>query len=1216
MGPEQASKLLELEDKLAKIRGQSTSKLENQKHIAIILAAIEENINEQEAINKNIVNYLISLMSLLDQTIDTETAAIKDLQLATSTMYLLDIIFHYTPKKILKSRFADILIKVAPCITDEKANAPLIKSALGCLEALLIAQDTQTWNNTQNLKVTPTRGLDGLLELSLDPRPKVRKRAQDAITNILKNPPPGPTAEHVASPLISAFAINALVSILDESATISNKKLRAMGGASELNSKIIHILKLLSNIISTNQWPTAHVEKLCDLLLEVCKTSDQFLVSNSFNCFEVLFQSMAESSVSSGLAENKFMKALDVIFSLKPSQNDTHLAAAWIAVVAKGISTYAIHDPLKCFVKIPEVFRTLSFYLSSEIPDIYFSAAQCLIAIVTDAIKSEILLYPPSVSAEHFEAVDEVIQELSEIFVDLLSIKYTHCAKAVLNVLTATFKKLKYRANPDFIKPLEIVGSWRTDEQNFLDLRSEAENVIGGAIEAIGVDAVLGCLPLNLISPSTSKPGRAWLLPILRDSIQNSTLNTFFKEFLPLIKHFESQFDKFGKESVQLKVYQTVVDQIWSLLPPFCDLPTDLTEAFSDEVAAELSGLLYSHVELRTTICRALRNLVESNLVYQKNSTTDSLLLQHFSIESATNSLEYLSTKSSNMLAVLFNVYTQTAPNARGYILETIDSYLQITKKEDLAQTFNNVCGLLNTALQEEAKKNNNEMSATLLDLVIAMVKYVPPSSYGALFAIFNSIVNSENALFQKRAYRIIHKLSEIEEGSDAITNFISDIENVMLNSASTVHTSSKSARLAAIRTLVNLLPPTQLGFIVQVVAEVILCTKDVNEKSRETAFEILIQMANKMDSSEGVIKLSCIPNYDPNTPDQPSSVAEFFRIISAGLIGESQHMVSATITAYSCLVFEFKDKVDVDVLLEIYDTIELYLTSNSREIVKSAIGFAKVCCLGLNDEVMKPKVPELLPKLLRWSHEHTGHFKAKVKHIIERLIRRFGYDYIESIFPEEDLRLLANIRKSRNRSIRKRDEGEEEAPAQAAPSNKSSRFMSALDEALYSSEEESEDEDKNNTKSDRRKKGSKQFIVESKETPLDLLDSQTLAHISSTRPKSNKNERRRIVDDEVFSFDAEGKLVMKNDRRRGENNNEDPLEAITSGVNAYLDAVKQGPVKGQKNRLKFKKGSRAGNDDDFSDDEQETKLPKTKPAEKGRIGKKSNGRFKNKRRL
>lgn len=145
MEAEQVAHLLELEDKLSKIRLQITSKLENQKHIAIILTAVEENIQDQATndTSKNIVNYMISFMSLLDQAMNPQTHAIQDLQLATSATYLLDIIFHYSPKKLLSSKFTEILTKVAPCITDEKAGAPLIRSAIGCLESLLIAQDAQ-----------------------------------------------------------------------------------------------------------------------------------------------------------------------------------------------------------------------------------------------------------------------------------------------------------------------------------------------------------------------------------------------------------------------------------------------------------------------------------------------------------------------------------------------------------------------------------------------------------------------------------------------------------------------------------------------------------------------------------------------------------------------------------------------------------------------------------------------------------------------------------------------------------------------------------------------------------------------------------------------------------------------------------------------------------------------------------------------------------------
>lgn len=1217
MDQDQVAHLLELEDKLSHIRSQINSKLNNQKHIAIILTAVEENIDEQQATNKNIVNYLISFMSLLDQATNPETHEIIELQLATSATYLLDILFKYTPKALLRSKFAEMLTKIAPCITDEKSQAPLIKSAVGCLESLLIAQDSQSWNNTQNLSITPTRGLSGLLELSLDPRPKVRKRAQDAISNILSNPPPSPTAEHVAAPIVAEFTINALASAMDEASSVSNKKLKAQGGSNEFNTKIIHILKLVSKILSTKQWPSSRIDALCDVLLEISKSSDEFLVSSSFQCFESLFQSIAESTASSGLVENKFLKVLDVIFSLKPSNNDMNLANTWISVVGKGMSTYAKYQPLTCFMKLPDVFNIMGFYLASETPEVYKSASKCLNTILNDTVQEDLLLYPPAVDEKTFETVDNVISSLADVFVEFLSIKYVHCAKEILAVLTTGFNKFTLRCNPDFLKPLAIVGEWRTNEDNFLDFKIESEIAIGAAISAIGPDTVTSILPMNLKSNSPSQPGRAWLIPLVRDFTKHSKLAIFVNQFLPLISFFESKIEGMEKESVQAKVFQTVIDQVWSTLPSFCELPEDLRTSFTDEFAAELSSLLYSNVGLRPTICRAFKNLVESNSSYVSGSIETHLLLQQqFPRVEADENLVYLSSKASNLLAVLFNVYTQTAPNARGYILETIESILKITIAEDLEKTFNNVCALLKGAFEEEAngrevKNGGVRMSATLLDIVVAMTKYVPVQCYGALFALFNTTVNSTDALTQKRSYRIITKLSELEKGSEAIQNYIANIEDVMIQSANTVQTSSKAARLQALKTLIDMIPVDHLGFIVQVVPEVILATKDVNEKTRESAFETLIKMTQRMSDPNGVIILCQIPGYDPTIPNQTSSISEFFKIISAGLIGESQHMVSATITAYSCLVFEFRDQVSTEVLLDIYDTIELYLTSNSREIVKSAIGFAKVCCLGLPEEMIKPKIPAILPKLLRWSHEHTGHFKAKVKHIIERLIRRFGYDFIDQNFPEEDKRLLANIRKTRNRNKRKgTDEVNLPEVNSADTAKKGSRFMSALDEVLYESSEEDASDEEGNPNQRRSKK----FIVESKENPLDLLDAQTLSHISSTRPKKFDKGSRRTVKDDVVSFDAEGRMVVDNEDGKTEEQN-DPLKAITSGINAYLEAVEHGPIRGQKNRLKFKKGNRAGNDETFSDDEAESKLVK-KIEGKNRKSVKKGGKFKSRKKL
>ncbi|CCK70004.1 mRNA-binding protein RRP12 KNAG_0D02550 [Huiozyma naganishii CBS 8797] len=1233
MDADQVAKFLELDEKLSKVRSQATSKLLNQKTIAITLVAVEENISnfDTNEPGKNLINYLIAFLSLLDTATDAE-GNIQNYEVATSAVYLLDILLHYTPNQLLRSKFIDILTKVAPYVViDTEEHSMLIRSAIGCLEALLVAQDAQAWNNTHNLAITPRRALQGLLELSLDHRPKIRKRALESISVILSSPPAAPTSEHVASLGIADFVMASWQTAINELSQMGKKKKKNQQQDEDaLSNDVIKLNKLINTVVSTGQWPSKYMEPLCDYLLEIIKSSNQYLVASTFQCFENLFQSIADFSTKA--SEAKYLLILDTIFSMKPANSDTHLASAWMAVIVKAMSTYASIQPLNCFERLPKVFEVFAAYLQSDSKEIAYSASQSLIGILTESVKDELLLR----KYERVQKVDKIVGQLSKRFVDFLSVRYANSANEVLQVIAVAYQKFGYKSAKSIVDPLVIVDKWRNNEKHahYMELQGGIELVVGSAITAMGPDVVLRILPLNLTN--NQQPGRAWLLPLLRDYTKHAKLSTFVTELTPVIKSFTEKIAPIADtESIQLKIFQTILDQLWSTLPHFTELPSDLRTAFTDEFAQELCSLMYSNVELRTTICHSLKVLVESNLAYTQNSLEAPLLLQEvFPVEETVKNLEYLTSKAVNLLAVLFNVYTQTAPNTRGYILETIESLLKITTPVDLEKTFNNVCTLLKDAMEKEAKlsgsnRSGTQLTSTLLDIIITMVKYLPETSYAALFSIFDITIKSTNTLVQKRAYRIINKLSELDPGSTSILEHIRSIKDTMVSNAETVQTASRSARLTAIKTLIKLLPLDQLDFIVKIVAEVILSTKDVNEKTREAAFDILLLMGHKMQEQGGVIRMV---NENGLEDMQPSSVGEFFKIISVGLIGESQHMVSSTITAFACLLFEFKESLPGDIILEVYDTIELYLTSNSREIVKSAIGFTKVCVLGLPVEMMRSKIPGLLVNLLRWSNEHTGHFKQRVKHIIERLIRRFGYDFIAEHFPESDMKLLANIRKIRNRSKRETGADSEILLPDVA---KGPKFMSAFDEAIYDSASDTEDrgDAEQETAGKGKRQASQKYIVEkSGDNPLDLLDSETLAHISTTRPKKFQKGKKGTISDDMFNFDAEGKLVMKGAPAagaRGQSQNrddgeEDPLKSVTNGINAYLEAVKQGPVRGQKNKLKFK--NRAGQDAEsqgFSDDEDNRKTLGAKPQgnrvgkkQGGRQGGKQGGKFKSRRKL
>ena len=106
----------------------------------------------------------------------------------------------------------------------------------------------------------------------------------------------------------------------------------------------------------------------------------------------------------------------------------------------------------------------------------------------------------------------------------------------------------------------------------------------------------------------------------------------------------------------------------------------------------------------------------------------------------------------------------------------------------------------------------------------------------------------------------------------------------------------------------------------------------------------------------------------------------------------------------------------------EIFTTMLVFVSSANREIVKSVLGFIKLSIHTMPADLLRPHLQDLVPALLRWSHDHKNHFKAKVRHIFERMIRRFGWEDVYSCAGEEEAKkVLVNIKKRKDRAKRKK---------------------------------------------------------------------------------------------------------------------------------------------------------------------------------------------------
>ena len=118
----------------------------------------------------------------------------------------------------------------------------------------------------------------------------------------------------------------------------------------------------------------------------------------------------------------------------------------------------------------------------------------------------------------------------------------------------------------------------------------------------------------------------------------------------------------------------------------------------------------------------------------------------------------------------------------------------------------------------------------------------------------------------------------------------------------------------------------------------------------------------------------------------------------------------------------------------EILATMLVFLSSTNREIVKSILGFVKLVIHTLPANLIRPHLKDLVPALLGWSHDHKNHFKVKVRHIFERMLRRFTWEEIYSFaVTDEASKVLINIKRRKERAKRKKANREEDEEADEA---------------------------------------------------------------------------------------------------------------------------------------------------------------------------------------
>lgn len=227
-----------MDDALAKIRPHTKSSLAHQKSPANLLCALESTLQEKST-DLTPTAYFAALVTALDRTVQKKETSLGEGDVLPAELYLLALVSPFVPPAVIQANLSTLLSLTAPLFPALVVHAPPLRSQLGLYNVVFRALDRS------QLDVPGVRqAFASILQLCLDARPKVRKRAADLIADVLSSPPP-PLLCH---PYAKRVAEWAQASLEQASAGVLGKA-KGAGKGSDAASMAIHLLALLAPVL-------------------------------------------------------------------------------------------------------------------------------------------------------------------------------------------------------------------------------------------------------------------------------------------------------------------------------------------------------------------------------------------------------------------------------------------------------------------------------------------------------------------------------------------------------------------------------------------------------------------------------------------------------------------------------------------------------------------------------------------------------------------------------------------------------------------------------------------------------------------------------------------------------------------------------------------------------------------------------------------------------
>nr|CCA23612.1 conserved hypothetical protein [Albugo laibachii Nc14]CCA24154.1 conserved hypothetical protein [Albugo laibachii Nc14] len=1090
----------------------------------VITQVIYERRNVSATTNSDPITsteYFAALMTALESSSDSHQ---------TEILKLLSIILPQTPVAVLRAKFAPsaqalmrILNPDSSKVQSEEVQTARLCSGTTCLGEILRSQEVtdSTWTRPDILEALQVLIVFSMSDTS---RPKVRKAARRSLSTLLQL-----HREHklqAISTHIAEFVTHAM-----SSCTPSRDE-----------RKLLLLINFLEPVL-----PLMTRSTFSSLVASLVKYVDSWIPMIQLVTVKTL-DAIARSDEAKWTQDSLSGTLQALLNASNFSARDAEVGIIIIELVDCMVSRLHALNEVQARKLVPRAIALLCSLAESEKAHMRDRCMQGIYNVLAICIQSE--------EWSSFDGVARVVASLSS----LLLLRYQLAWNQVFRLFADLYKDHSNFCVGAFDEILrkcaelyEASSNTPSGNDQQTDWKSRCGQVLSSAIGAGGPAHFLSVVSI-LDNEGIVFKQKAWIVPILREGCKAfpCELSFFSTIILGIARKCEAKSRMDSTSSLESKHLQELTMDLWRLFPSFCARASDIPTGFKS-IAKTLSNALGDerYPALRLVVCQGLMSLLKlagcfnGNGGYDgENMVEEEQLIDD--LQKQTQNRKALSNYASRFLTTLINLSAKIDPNdinVTSCLVQTIEGFASLESSEamdtrfksilqEFLQSIVHVKGTPTNAIPDEQSRKQ----CGHLMVITALVGSVSMDNIHFLYrAIKPSLLNDSDTIMQKHAYSVIVSICDHHPTFMQHENNLTDVTETITKSLLACSVPSKKMRLRCLTHLVHALTQQRRNnatksalesfhtdfkdeLLPNLVGEIILCTKESNRRARETAFQLLLSLADYMRATS------------------TNGLDEYIQIIFGGLAAKTPHMRSAAVLCLSRIVYEFgRSEMSIQKSMpQLLETVLMLLHEKANEVIKAVIGFMKLGIAILSKRQLEPHLPAMVQGLLVWIGKSKHRFRAKTRVILLKLVRKFGFDTLENVIPPEDRPLLRHMKKVKGREERKKEAYRNEG-----------QLDGSFDQFMNLSEEE-DDVCSIVTQSQGkrvRNNGSGVAFQAKSGDIVDLLDPNAVLQRAEMDEQSDS-------DDSVMHFAKDGRLIVPDERVDDNHSEADEMKESLQGIN------------------------------------------------------------------